>query len=141
MESELRQITVSANQNKVNASQSMDMYGRNLIVSGEFLMPTVGEVVVTVNFPITFTEKPLFYFGADLEPNQEIVTGSLPTCNGMVIRYNIETSDPYTTFWKGADLGFVTQGSADQKINCHWHFIGKGVFNPVTPLDDVDGTI
>lgn len=141
MESELRQITVAANQNRVNVSQYTDMLGRNLIISGEFLMPTTGEVIVTVNFPVTFTEKPLFYFGADLDPNQEIVVGVLPICNGMVIRYNIDTSDVYTTLWKGADLGFVTQGTPGQKINCHWHFIGKGIFNPITPIDNVDGTI
>lgn len=141
MSSEIRQINIAQNQQRIQSSAARDMHGRNLIVSGEFVMTDVGEAMVTIRFPITFTEKPLFSFGGDVQENQPIPAGYMPTISGIVVRYQEERDGLYRTFWKGADVGVVVTGQPGQMTSFHWHFMGKGIFNPIISAQDVDGAI
>lgn len=125
---------------EMKKAQVDDAVGRVHTVSGEFVMDGTGEVILDVNFPITFIEKPKLAFGGELAPDAVITAGAFPTVSCVVGRwYYIER--PNQPFYKGAALIAVTSGPEGQKMVIHWQMTGRAITNPVSDGDTADSTI
>lgn len=97
-----------------------------------------GEVLVDVRFPLTFTERPIPSFGAELEHNQSPVAGFFPTVSAVVTRWEKpEFVEQYT----GAKVAVMVTGHAGMLILVALQFRGKGIQNPTTTADSTDSAL
>lgn len=134
------ELIAQTNRQVSTSDARIDLQGREMTVRGEFLTQGAGEIIVHVNFPCVFTERPLMGSGAALDTNQPIAAGNLPTSSVVVGKYDfsgIDTSTKYT----GADLVVVTTGEPTQKIWIHWAFTGKAVVNPINSVTSTGDTL
>lgn len=101
------------------------------------------EASVDLPFPVLFTEKPVFTYGAELDDNHRPLAGSYPTLAAVVARWDTIGRIQGVTDgrFKGATVVTVTTGQAGQHIWLHYSFEGKAIRNPLNALDDVDGVI
>jgi hypothetical protein len=97
-------------------------------VHGFITLPSDGEVVVSVSFPLSFMEKPLFTYGLEMDDNTWIAPGSFPIHSATVIAW--ETARPAdSTLWTGSTLGVVTIGAMRSIL--HYSFEGRTFTSPV----------
>lgn len=100
-------------------------------VSGQVRVNGAGESQVFVQFPVKFTDKPLISFGAELQENEPVVSGSMPTISIVVLDWQVEERPPTSRLYTGATLGIVTGGAKYNKFIVHWHANGTAYTNPV----------
>lgn len=97
-------------------------------VHGFIDLASDGEVMVSVNFPLSFMEKPLFTYGLEMAENAWISHGSFPIHSATVTSW--ATRRPAdTTLWVGASLGVVTVGAMRSIL--HYSFEGCAYTPPV----------
>lgn len=101
------------------------------------------EASVDITFPVVFTEKPVFTYGAELATNHRALAGSFPTLNAVVVRWTVKgavagASDGRFT---GATVVTYTTGQAGQNIWLHYSFEGKAIRNPLNDVGSVDDVI
>jgi hypothetical protein len=77
-------------------------------VHGFLHLPQDGESVVTVQFPISFMEKPLFTYGLEMDENAYIARGSFPIHSATIISWTTRRPSD-STLWVGATLGIAWQ--------------------------------
>lgn len=97
-------------------------------VHGFIHLPADGEVVVTVNFPISFMEKPIFTNGLEMADNAWIAHGAFPIYSATVIAWTTRKPSD-SILWVGASLGIVTIGA--MRSNLHYSFEGRAFTSPV----------
>lgn len=113
-------------------------------VSGRVLTTGYGESVLTVPFPVTFTEIPLFTFGAELDAGSSALSqGEFPTVSAMVIDWVKIERLPFVFYYRGARLAVVTTGPAlvPASIWIHWSMEGKAFRNPLDYSGTADDVI
>lgn len=97
-------------------------------VHGFIDLPTEGEVLVPVQFPLSFAEKPLFTYGLEMAENTWISSGSFPIHSATVTGW--ETQRPADSMlWVGATLGIVVIGAMRSIL--HYSFEGCAFTSPV----------
>lgn len=130
------QFLADRNINSARGTGIMDMGVSNQRLSGLFMFQGNGEGRKEVQFPVKFIEKPVFYFGGELGPNQSIVDGYFPTVSVVVGAWQTLKRPPVTNLYYGCTLIVVVTGHADQKLVIHWHVEGKALSDPsVNPED------
>jgi hypothetical protein len=107
-------------------------------VHGFITLPADGEVVVTVAFPISFMEKPLFTYGLEMDDNTWIAQGSFPIHSATVIAWSTRKPSD-STLWVGASLGIVTVGAMRSIL--HYSFEGGTFTSPVGTEPSVSSTL
>src|SRR5690606_6232292 len=128
----MRELQTRMAHKSSNQAQADEFASRVFTVSGERLVDGIGEVVVDVNFPVSFTQKPLMQYGSELDANQTVSDGSFPTVGVTVLRYNIKRGDLDQLYYIGATLAISITGSSSQKTWLHYHVSGKGITNSIT---------
>lgn len=101
------------------------------------------EASVDIPFPVVFTEKPVFTYGAELATNHRALAGSFPTLNAVVARWTTKGEVVGATEGRftGANVVTVTSGQGGQNIWLHYSFEGKAIRNPLNDAGSVDDVI
>jgi hypothetical protein len=120
-----------------------DMTVKVTRVSGRLLVQGTGEISVSVNFPVRFTERPIFTFGGELDLSSSPVAGSFPSVSCVVVNWDkigVVTggSDGH---YIGATLAVTAGGSATQGMWIHWVMEGKAIRNPYSSGNSLDATL
>lgn len=97
-------------------------------VHGFIALPADGESMVSVSFPLSFMEKPLFTYGLEMAENTWIGYGSFPIHSATVTNWKIQKPAD-STLWIGATLGIVTIGAMRSIL--HYSFEGRTFTSPV----------
>ena len=139
--SNIDQFLADRNINSARGAGLMDMGVGNQRISGQFLWEGSGEGEKEVVFPVKFIERPVFYFGGELGPNQSVVDGYYPTVSVVVGGWLTLKRPPVTSLYYGCTLVVVVTGHTDQKMVIHWHVEGRALSDPsVNPEDFPDVT-
>lgn len=112
-------------------------------VFGRVMSIGAGELAIDIPFPVNFTERPLFTFGAEMEDNHRAVLGSYPTVSAVVVTWNKsgEVEGAFDGYYLGATIVVRTTGGQDQHMWTHYSFMAKAIVNPVNILDTVEDVI
>lgn len=136
-----RQVNVQQHQRASDTSSRRDFESRPFILQGQFLTEGEGEVLRTVQFPVTFIELPFLKFGASLEINQQLLVGNFPTISVVACNWQTELRGDQTYLYKGCDLAVVTSGANGQKMWVNWEFTATALTNPVGNMTTVGGSV
>lgn len=114
-----------------------DMTAKDSTVSGRELIFDIGQVTFQVSFPVTFTEKPVFHYGWELDAGQSPVDQSYPGGYAFVYNWTVvgQVEGAFEGYFTGATIGALVLGTAQQRLWLHWSFRGTGLRNPVKPED------
>jgi len=89
-----------------------------------------GEGTVPIGFPVTFVEKPGFYFGAE-SLDGDVIPGHFPTISLVVSTW--QTKRVVSGFYySGMVVAFVIGGPIGTNMGIHWHVEGKAFKNPTS---------
>jgi hypothetical protein len=104
---------------------------------------TTAEASVDLTFPVVFTEKPVFTFGAELADNHRPLAGSYPTMSAVVSLWETvgEVTGATEGRYVGATVVTVSTGQAAQNIWLHYSFEGKAIRNPLNDVGSIDDVI
>jgi hypothetical protein len=97
-------------------------------VHGFIDLPSDGEVLVSVQFPLSFMERPLFTYGLEMAENAWIAYGSFPIHSATVTGWTIRRPSDLD-LWVGATIGIVTVGAMRSIL--HYSFEGRVFTLPV----------
>lgn len=115
--------------------------GRVHTVQGFFDLDGAGEALLDVNFPVWFMERPLFTFGAEMRAGNALSVGAYPTISVLVLRWSMKDYPGGVSYFAGATLVVVADGTADQSMLVHWRVEGKALRNPTGETFTADGAI
>lgn len=117
--------------------QITDYFGHVLIVHDA--NTTTGEATVDIEFPVVFTEKPVFTYGGELDKNHRATAGSYPEITAVVVDWNTVGAIEGVTEGRyvGATVDTVTKGQANQNILLHYSFKGKAMRNPLKEIKEI----
>jgi hypothetical protein len=87
-----------------------------------------GESTATVDFAMTFCEKPVFTFGFELGASSWIQQGQFPIGTAVIMSWVTQQFNELTV-WTGAKLAMVLTGVAGPSV-CHYHFMGRALSIP-----------
>lgn len=132
-------------QSAIDARRSHLQRGEQVLIAPTRVVGVVnvtnsGEVLVSVEFPVWFTERPSFSFGGELTGGFSPQQGTYPTISVLVASWNNVTRG-LGTYWAGAALAIVTTGEENQQMIVHWQMEGHAMQNPVSPGLQVDQAI
>lgn len=91
-------------------------------VHGFIELASDGEFVATVQFPISFAEKPLFTYGLEMGENTWLSEGNFPIHSATVASYAIQRPAD-STLYVGATIGIVAIGAPRSIL--HYSFEGR----------------
>jgi hypothetical protein len=105
-------------------------------VTGRVKLVGTGEAAVDIPFPVRFTERPIFTFGAELDENQAAVIGNYPTVSGFVGSWVVvgRVVGGFDGYYVGARLLIVLTGEPDMISFFDWAMEAAAMRNP---LNDV----
>ena len=103
--------------------------------TGEIQVYRAGASTVSVLFPVFYTDKPRFSYGAELSPGDSYETGNMPTCSVVVLSWDQRLREDGTVVYAGATFCIVTSGQTEQSMIAHWHMEGIGLRSPSAPPD------
>lgn len=115
------------------------------VVNGTDLIEGAGEVLIDVVFPVTFIQPPIFLYGAELAPGNELVSGSFPVLTAVISYWDVNEPDlalygiTNRKHFRGAQLAVTASGPPTQKMFLHWQFTGLAVSNPFKGRSHVPG--
>jgi hypothetical protein len=117
--------------------KATDVSGYVLLAHGADV--TTAEATVDLDFPVTFTEKPVFTFGGELDKNHRALAGSYPTISAVIVNWEISGEIDGATEGRyiGASIACVTSGQAAQNIWLHYSFKGKAMRNPLSQMKEL----
>jgi hypothetical protein len=87
-----------------------------------------GESTATVDFAMTFCEKPVFTFGFELGASSWVQQGQFPIGTAVILSWVTQQFNELTV-WTGAKLAMVLTGVAGPSA-CHYHFMGRALSIP-----------
>jgi hypothetical protein len=95
-----------------------------------------GELLVSVVFPITFIDKPVFVFGGELRENSPFHNGRFPTISGIVKDWKFTTKvDTGQRQYTGCSFAIVATGHPDQQVIFHYMLEGPAFRNEQNMVD------
>lgn len=112
---------------------------RNGIALGFIDLDAAGEAVAHVQFPMMFSERPVFTFGLELGENAYVVPGDFPLATATVLGWTIR-NEALTTLYTGADLAIAITGGIG-KLVCHYQFQARSFTNPTSTVTTVGAAI
>lgn len=138
-----RQLAVEMNRQTSNDVSKSSFEGSPYAFSGQFLVNGAGELLKSVNFPVSFIERPFVFIGGCLDDNYSPTDGEFPYVVGCVARYDTVVSGNQVEqkLWRGATLSVVTSGSSDSKFWVNYMFTGVALSNPVSGSGTSDSAI
>lgn len=126
---------------RIDVARINDVQAKVTSIVGKVVVgPDPGEATINVPFPIWYVEEPNVSFGAELYPNSPLVPGRFPTCDAMVLNWELKEPDGVGAgrkYWIGATLLVVTTGVTGQRIYVHYRMEGVALRNPANRTDDL----
>lgn len=130
MVTQAQRRNLSRNQSEARRQNTVEAAPQDTQVMGRVLVKGSGEVLVDVNFPVTFSEKPLpILGGAELTDGHNPVTDSFPKVNSTVINWDTFMGESGNVFYTGAKLSIVVVGAGSQHIWSTYAFTGSALTN------------
>lgn len=127
-----RPLAVTLVQRAQDVDRIEDMGGGIHRVCGTIQLDGAGEIVVAVNFPVTFIEKPSISDGGEMGPSSALQNGSFPTVNGIVKDWKWTVrADTGVRFYAGASFAIKVTGQPEQSVFYHYQMEGRALRNPV----------
>lgn len=120
-----------------------DMTCKDTTISGRHLVYGAGELSFDVLFPVTFTQRPVFHFGAELDEGSFPVSGAFPGARACIVGWKVtgKVDNTFDGYFTGATIAATTYGLVSQNIWLHWSFHGTAMRNPINVIEDIDGAI
>lgn len=120
-----------------------DMTCKDTTLSGRHLVSGVGELTFDVVFPVTFSVRPTFHYGAELEEGNFPVAGVFPGARACVVGWEVvgKVDHTFDGYFSGATIAATTYGDDGQNVWIHWSFRGTAMRNPINVIEDIDGGI
>jgi hypothetical protein len=86
-----------------------------------------------VVFPVSFTHRPFFHYGAELDEGLSPVHKFFPGVQACVVGWSVtkQIEGSFDGFFIGATLSALVFGDDDVRLWCHWGFRGTGLRNPI----------
>lgn len=132
---------VEINRNEKTKQDKESMSARTHVVTGSVDIPTSGDAVVHVNFPVRFFNKPNSTFGGSMAPNSEVIPGVFPSLQAVVLRYDVEELPPNNevdehALYVGADVAVSARGAVSNGFILDFRFEGVAMVNPTSGIQD-----
>lgn len=127
-------LTLSQNMQKMMDRRDEAQTRRELqlvndgLAMGMVSLSGAGESTATVDFAMSFAEKPIFSFGFELGPSSWVEQGSFPIGTAIVLSWNTKALNEMTV-WVGAVLAMVITGVSGPSA-CHYKFMGRSLSTP-----------
>ncbi len=148
----LARLSTETEQRRHRILDSQDIQGTNHVVNGSSLIVGIGEALIDVFFPVSFTRIPSFSFGGELSAESVAGAGQFPTLSAVVSQWVFDDPDKdlfgasMRRYFKGARLACVVTGPGTQKLLLHWTFSGMALTNPgpgtfIVPLTGQEGRV
>lgn len=119
-----------------------DMRVKDTTVNGRCQIFGIGKVLVDIDFPVTFSKKPNFNWGAEMpdgwQPSVDFET--LPRLHPVIVRWSIvgTVDGAFEGRFNGCTIGVSTEGYDDQQlIWMHYSFTGPALRNPLRAAGDL----
>lgn len=114
-----------------------DMSAKDTTAHGRTIISGLGQILIDLVFPVSFSNKPIFTYGADLDdqPPQTLLDGRYPKLNATVVEWTTirKATGAFDGYYIGCKVAlFVEGGSSLQKIGFNWAFREIAVRNPIT---------
>lgn len=135
-----RQISQGNQQRAADTARVLDAQGSIYCVQGQFLTQGAGESIQTVNFPIMFVEKPLLYFGFEMQ-GAAMAQGSFPQASAIVVQYFTTKLDDQREYFTSANIATVTKGPAGLEMWVSWLAMGQALGAPLFGDDTAESGI
>jgi len=119
-----------------NQAAQLHSYTGRFVISGLGVL----DVSTTVNFPITFAQKPTFTYGIELEENWSVAPGTVPTCTAMVLKWQRYERLAGIFSYTGATLGVTLLGSPGL-VWVVYKMMGPAYRNPIKGSSGTGSTI
>src|SRR5687767_3614383 len=75
-----------------------------------------GQNIGDVNFPVQFIEKPSFWSGFVMGPNEAVDADDIPRTSALVLEWIVRRAVPDGFYYTGARIGYVVEnGRLDQR--------------------------
>lgn len=119
------------------------MSAKDTTASGRVLIMGTGDCQVEVLFPVSFSNRPFFTYGQELDeeegPRQEVVPGRYPTVDATVIAWQTvrAVEGAFDGYYTGCTLAcHVGGGNSEQRLWVDWQFRGVAIRNPISAGQD-----
>lgn len=114
-------------------------------IFGSFIVVGHGEVVVDIDLPVLFIQKPKIFFGSEISQQTELKEGNFPEISVSLFSWKVDVRSPSQRFWVGgrvaARLLFDTPSVVKTpRFDINWNVVGKALSNPVSGLDISSGS-
>jgi hypothetical protein len=128
----IRNVQAPFEARRADVERGKAVQGKTYQVYGRLEFQGPGETTANVTFPVWFfIDSPQFTFGAELGGNQAIEAGNFPRVNVMVRSWTTTVRNG-VTYYTGAQLILVAEGSTDMTGIAHWQVEGTGLTNPLS---------
>lgn len=102
-------------------------------VFARFVVEGLGEALVEVPFPVTFSGKPFPFPGIpELDRTDSPQPGSYPSVQLSVAAWDTEDRGTGDDYYHGVTVSVIAAGRADQRIWVTCSFFGTALTNPTT---------
>lgn len=138
-----RQVSVDRARDFERENRVDSMVGRVFTITGTQPVLGPGEVVVEVNFPCKFIERPYFAYGAVLAEGESPIVGSFPRAEASVVSWLKIGPLPERQMYIGARMAITVTCATGQIVNLDWWFNGRALTNPISGVADMnlEGTL
>lgn len=126
-----RSIQHNLQAERVEAERVQSVSGGFSSVVGSAFLAGEGEGKFDVNFPVSFTNKPYFFFGHEVEQGAAISATAFPVCSASVLSWDTSVNGDGSPLYNGAVIAVVTLGVAESHV--HFKFEGVALKNPISP--------
>lgn len=119
-----------------------DMAAKITRFIGRVLVVNAGEAAVEVNFPVLFSQRPIFGYGGELDENHHATLLSYPTISAVVTDWvTVPTGVGLEPRFRGARIAVVTTGVPDQQMWLHFSFEATAIRNPTNTIGTTEDVI
>lgn len=130
-----RRLAVSRRRQQANVNDGRAMQSKVFSVYGSVHLDSPGEVIVDVDFPVKFIERPISLFGAQYDGNSKPILGAFPTINAMVVQWKMSELSNQRKYYIGATIGIKASGLNNQQYFLDYLFQGMAMVNPVSSME------
>lgn len=135
--------TNMAEQRRRRIERTDDMSVKDTASSGRTLFQGLGEVLYDLKFPVGFSTRPIFTYGAELDDGYSPVGNEFPYINAVIVAWDVKNrvDGAFDGYFVGCTIAITVGGSVDQQTWLHWSFRGAAIRNPVILSGQTDDVL
>lgn len=119
---------------RVKVGQATDIGAGVYRFSNYFAVDNPGEALQPMPFPVVFTEKPCYSWGAEVADGSKVASGNFPVAVAMVATWHARRNEDTGTLWYlGCTIAVVSSGTDLQTLLIGCHFEGRAPRQPMAP--------